>query len=129
MLDEMKKTISMAQLAKNVERIATDIERTGTVYRIRRPGHRSMLLVDRDYIEGLKVVAELDAMHPRWREEIVEGRREVAQGHGIPIEVALAELGLADPAAHPKRLGKARKPSRSRRAKGRARGAHAARST
>jgi hypothetical protein len=85
-LDDMEKTISMSQLAKDPERIARDIEKAGTVYRIRRPGRRSMMLVDQDYLEDQLAMYAFLARHPNLEQELEQGRRDFLDGKCIPIE-------------------------------------------
>jgi hypothetical protein len=43
----MEKTISLTRLAKDAERVAREIESAGTMYRIKRPGGKS-IVVSRD---------------------------------------------------------------------------------
>ena len=119
MLIDMEKTISMAELTRNAERIAKDIETAGTVYRVERPGHRSMLLIDLDYFDGRIAALEFMQMHPNWREEIEEGRREFREGKCIPLDLALRELGLDEPSPKTKRAKATRRSARARRTKSR----------
>jgi PHD/YefM family antitoxin component YafN of YafNO toxin-antitoxin module len=91
-LDEMPKTISMSQLAKNAERIANDVETANTVYRIKRPGRPTMLLVSDAYMKSLKATVDFMARHPNWEAELEEGRDELAEGRAIPLEVLVAEI-------------------------------------
>jgi hypothetical protein len=115
MLDAMEKTISMAQLAKNTEEIARDIETTGTLYRIKRPGRKRLLLVDDHYLERLAATIEFKLMHPNWKEELAESRRQYQAGLCIPLEQALAERGLADLAPNSKSKGSPGRAARGRR--------------
>jgi hypothetical protein len=119
MLDDMEKTISMSTLAKNTERIAKDIEKAGTVYRIRRPGRRSMLLVDDSYLERWRATCEFIAQHPDWEREMAEADREYAEGKYIPLEVVLKELGLDEVRTKAGRGKTARARSTGRRRKAR----------
>lgn len=110
MLDEMEKTISMAELAKHADRIAADMKSAGTIYRIRRPGRRSMVLVDQEYLERYRATCEFIAQHPNWEQELAESDEEYRQGKFIPLEVVLAQLGIADEGATPsKRRASARR--------------------
>ncbi|NVB78674.1 MAG: hypothetical protein HOV81_09795 [Kofleriaceae bacterium] len=115
MLDEMQKTISMAELAKNAERIAKDIETAGTVYRVKRPGHRAMLLMDDAYFEGWKAVIEL-MQRANWRDEWARSEAELAQGRGRELSEVLAEL-TGDSAAKPHGRAPARRDAGRRAAK------------
>ena len=96
-LDEMRKTISMSQLSKNTERIASDIETKGTVYRIKRPGHRAMLLVDDDYFESRLAMLDIQRAFPNWREAWARSQRELAEGRGRTLDEVARELGLDSP--------------------------------
>jgi PHD/YefM family antitoxin component YafN of YafNO toxin-antitoxin module len=117
MLEEMKKTISMSQLAKDPERIAKDVETTGTVYRITRGRNKSMMLMDAGYFEAWKVTLEF-MQRPNWREEWAEAERQVANGELYDLDDVLAELGLETPAER-RRKKAARRPTAARRGKGR----------
>jgi hypothetical protein len=119
MLDEMQKTISMADLAKNAERIAKDIETAGTVYRIRRPGHRPMLLMDQEQLECRIATIEFMARHPNWEQELEEGRREYREGKCVPLDVVIKELGLDDVPRKAKRAKTVPRTSSARRSKSR----------
>src|SRR5262245_33823909 len=114
MLEAMEKTISMAQLAKNTEQIAKDIETSGTLYRIKRPGRKTMLLMDKEYFDGWVATLEFMQDHPNWRAEIEQGRREYEAGLFIPYEQVRKELGLVEPARKAKRRRTARGAARSR---------------
>lgn len=117
MLDAMEKTISMAQLAKNTEEIARDIETTGTLYRIKRPGRKRLVLVDDHYLERLAATIEFKLMHPNWKEELAQAKRDYEAGLYIPFEQILAERGLAEPGRKAKRKSTVRRATRSRRAR------------
>lgn len=93
-LDDMEKTISMSQLAKNVERIAQDIQKSGTVYRIRHPGRPNMMLVDEDYLERWRATYDFMARHPNWEQELEDAHQEELDGKLIPLEDVLRQLGL-----------------------------------
>jgi PHD/YefM family antitoxin component YafN of YafNO toxin-antitoxin module len=116
MLEEMRKTISLAQLAKDPERIARDIDSSGAVYYVKRPGHRPMLLMDEEYFEGWRVVIEL-MQQPNWREELEQSRRDFAAGRYRDLEEVVKELGLDRP-AQPRRRRSAPRASGARTAKG-----------
>lgn len=109
----------MADLAKNGERIAKDIETAGTVYRVRRPGHRAMLLMDDSYFDGWKAAIEL-MQRPNWREEWARSERELAQGRGRMLSEILQELGGAS-APEPDGEPAAGRPPRNRGTKSRKR--------
>lgn len=104
MLEAMeKKTISMAQLAKNTEQIADDIEASGTLYRIRRPGRKTMLLMDTEYFESWVATVEFMQDHPNWRSELEQSERDYRAGLYIPYDQLRKELGLDRPARTTKR--------------------------
>ena len=113
MLDEMPKTISMSQLAKNAERIANDVETANTVYRIKRPGRPTMLLVSDAYMKSLKATVDFMARHPNWEAELAEDE----EGGGIPLEVLVAELEARarSEAAHRKTTSRRRAAKRTTR--------------
>ena len=117
MLRAMEKTISLTELERNAERIAKDIEVANTVYRIKRPGHRSMMLIDHQYFESWVATIDFVQRHPNWEAEMEEGQRDILEGRGIPLEVAIKELGLEGRYPKPTRS----KPSRSARGTKRAR--------
>ena len=114
MLESMEKTISMAQLAKNTEKIARDIETSGTLYRIKRPGRKRLVLVDDDYFDRYIATLEFFALHPNWKEELEQGRREYEAGLFVPWEHVRKELGLAEPRRKAKRDRSARRTTRDR---------------
>jgi PHD/YefM family antitoxin component YafN of YafNO toxin-antitoxin module len=91
MLDDMEKTISMSQLTKHAERIALDIERSKTVYRVRRPGGNGLLLMDEEYYQGWMMTIEL-MQQPNWREEWDQATRDFAQGIARPLEEVVEEI-------------------------------------
>jgi hypothetical protein len=115
MLADMKKTISMADLARNTERIAKDIERQGIVYRIKRPGRRTLLLMDKKYFDDQLFWSEFVARHPNWEQEMEENRRALREGRCITLEQFLQERGLADPQPQPRRAASTRGRLRPRR--------------
>ena len=119
MLEAMEKTISMAQLAKHSERIAADIETAGTVYRIKRPGRKQLLLVDNTYFERWAATMEFIAQHPNWEAELAQAEKDYRDGRYIPLEVVLKELGLEDVATKPARRKTARRSATARRSKAR----------
>jgi hypothetical protein len=119
MLEAMEKTISLAQLAKNTEKIARDIEMSGTLYRIKRPGRRRLVLVDDNYFERWKATMEFIAQHPNWEEELEQGRREYEAGLCIPWEQLRKELGLDAPRAHAARRNGVARSTKRRGAKAR----------
>jgi hypothetical protein len=114
----MQKTISMAQLAKNAEVIAKDIETSGTLYRIKRPGRRRLLLVDDQYFERLAATHEFMLRHPNWKQELAQAEREYAAGLYIPLEQVLEERGLAEVAGKAKRKGATRRAPGNRGSRG-----------
>jgi PHD/YefM family antitoxin component YafN of YafNO toxin-antitoxin module len=117
MLEAMEKTISMAQLAKNVERIADDIEAAGTVYRIKRPGRRAIVLIDQQYFESRLATLEFMQRHPNWKQELEEGRRQYQAGLYLPYEQIRKELGLDESGRKAKRRSSARRPAQNRPAR------------
>jgi PHD/YefM family antitoxin component YafN of YafNO toxin-antitoxin module len=115
MLDAMEKTISMAQLAKNAEQIARDIETTGTTYRIKRPGRKKLMLIDDRYFERWAAMIELKLLHPNLEEELAQSRRDYEAGLFVPLEQVIAERGLADNRRLGARKTAVRRSPRSRR--------------
>ena len=113
---KMERTISVTDFVRNAARIAKDIEREGTIYRITRGG-RGMVLVDNEYYEGW--MAAIDEMRRRdWREVLAEGRRDAAAGRGRSLDVIAKEREL-EGSPHPKNSPPARRTSRARRKKSR----------
>jgi PHD/YefM family antitoxin component YafN of YafNO toxin-antitoxin module len=116
MLEDMeKKTISVSELAKNAERIARDVDASGTVYHIKRRGRSGMLLMDHDYYLAWRDAIEL-MQRPNWREELEQSRRDFAAGRYRDLEDVVKELGL-DRAAQPRRRAAASRPARPGRTK------------
>jgi hypothetical protein len=89
-----QKTISMRQLEKHAERIATDIEASGTVYRITRRGHRPLLMIDSEYIESLIATIDFMTAHPNWKAEMAQSRKDLAEGRCITLDEFLVKYGL-----------------------------------
>jgi hypothetical protein len=89
-----QKTISMRDLAKHAERIAKDIEVSGTVYRIKRRGHRPFVMVDSEYIESLIATIEFMTAHPNWKAEMAESKKELAEGRYITLDQFQQKYGL-----------------------------------
>ena len=114
MLEDMEKTISMAQLAKNTAEIAKDIEASGAVYRIKQRGGKTMLLMDKDYFESWVETVEFMQEHPNWRAELEQGERDYAAGLCIPYDQLRKELGLDRAARHAKRGRATRSTARDR---------------
>jgi PHD/YefM family antitoxin component YafN of YafNO toxin-antitoxin module len=124
MLEAMEpKWISMARLAKHAERIVEDISSTGAMYLVTRRGRSGVLLVNEDYFETLRGQLEI-ATNPKLREQIDQGRRDVAEGRYRTLEEVEKELGLDRPARSQRRRP-ARRASAARRAKGSARASRA----
>jgi PHD/YefM family antitoxin component YafN of YafNO toxin-antitoxin module len=114
MLEEMQKpqkTISMAKFAKNPESVARDIDASGAVYSIQRPGKPRMLMMDAEYYDGWRIVIEL-MQNPNWREELEQSRRDIEAGRGISLDELEAELGLDRP-VHSRRRRSAARASRA----------------
>ena len=116
MLEAMRKTISMAELAKHAERIADDINASGAIYCVERRGKAGVMLMDANYYEGWRVAIEL-MQRPRWREEWAEARRAAERGDGRDLDDVARELGLAR-ADQPGRRKPAPRASATRSAKG-----------
>lgn len=117
MLEDMdRKTISLARLTKDADRIVRDIDSSGTVYSIKRPGGRTMLLMDEEYFDGWRTVAEL-MQRPNWREELVESRSAFAAGRFRTLDEIERELGLDRP-AHSRSRGAAPRTRRTGATKG-----------
>jgi hypothetical protein len=116
MLKEMRKTISLAQLAKHAERIADDIEASGTIYCVKRRGKSGLMLLDAEAYEGCLVAIEL-MKQPNWREEWATARGAAARGEGRNLEAVAKELDLDRPARLDRRKA-ASGATTTRRAKG-----------
>jgi hypothetical protein len=118
MLEAMqrRKTISTAQLAKNTETIVRDIDLSGAVYRIKRPGRPRVLMMTEEYFEGWLVVAELSG-NPDVRAQLEQSRRDSAAGLGRTLDEIEKELGL-DRQAPARRRGAASRSARTGRTKG-----------
>lgn len=116
MLEEMRKTISLAQLAKHAERIADDIEASGTIYCVKRRGKSGLMLLDAEAYEGWLVAIEL-MKQPSWREEWATARGAAARGEGRNLEAVAKELDLDRPARLDRRKAASRATT-TRRAKG-----------
>src|SRR4051812_36704041 len=112
------KTISMSELTKHAERIATDIESSGAVYQIKRRGGPSMVLMDSGYLESLRLTIQFMTEHPNWEAEMEQGRQEILAGGGVSLEELFKRHGL-DVEARPSRSSKpsARSASKHRGAK------------
>jgi PHD/YefM family antitoxin component YafN of YafNO toxin-antitoxin module len=128
-LDEMPKykSISVNELSKRAERVATDIETTGTVYRVTRPGRAPMVFVDESSYASLQETVQFLLRHPNWREEFEQSDRDFAAGRYVTLDDYLAERGLDPAEGRPLAVGKraARRASASRSTKGSARTARA----
>jgi PHD/YefM family antitoxin component YafN of YafNO toxin-antitoxin module len=113
----MQKIISATDLVRNMRRVAEDVERSGTIYRVTRGGRGSMVLVDEEYFEGW--LAAIDEMRrPDWREVYAETGRDIESRRGRSLDVVARELRLEDsPNAQGRRA--ASRPARRGRAKGR----------
>jgi hypothetical protein len=96
MLGEMRKTISMADLAKNPEGVARDIDASGAVYCIKRPGRPQMLMMDAEYFEGQQAIMRL-MQDPHWGPRMQQAQRDFEAGRGITLDELEAELGLDRP--------------------------------
>ena len=113
----MERIISVTDLIRNASRIAEDVEKEGTIYRITRGGRGSMVLVDEEYFEGW--MAALDEMkRPDWRETLTETSRDVAARRGRSLDVIAKELGL-EGSSHAKSRKPATRVARARRKKSR----------
>jgi hypothetical protein len=95
-----QKTISMEKLSKHGERLATEIEASGTVYQIKRRTGRNMVLLDSRYLESLEHTLEFMRSHPNWEAEFEQGERDVAAGKYITLEELEKKYGL-DADGHP----------------------------
>lgn len=87
MLSFMQKTISLARFAKDPERIAREIEKAGTIYKIKRPNGTMLLVMD----EAELYWREYLSHYPDWRKEKADAERELREGKMIPFEVVLAK--------------------------------------
>jgi PHD/YefM family antitoxin component YafN of YafNO toxin-antitoxin module len=118
MLSSMERIISVTDLVRNAARIAADVERAGTIYRVTRGGRGSMVLVDEEYFDGW--MAALDEMRRAdWREVWAETSRDIAAGRGRDLDVIAKELGVAGTSHAKSRKTAARAPRARRAARGR----------
>lgn len=111
-LEEMAKpkTISIRELAKNAERIASDIDSSHTSYRIERPGGNTLMLIDAQELE----IARLAVMA---KARVLLGIEE--PGPRVTLDDWLAEQGLdADGRLQPDRTKAARVDAPQRAPKG-----------
>lgn len=131
-LDEMPKlkTISIRELSMNAERIATDIDSSGRTYRIKRRGHRTLVLIDEGELQLLEESLDFMFENPRWQDEFNRlaqtGRARIGleDGPSITLEQFLQERGLdADGRPSPNRRKTARPATRGRTPKGAGRSA------
>jgi hypothetical protein len=104
MLDQMQKTISLAELLADHKRFARDIKKSGTVYRVREPGRRKLALLDSHYMERVEATVEFLAAHPNWKTEFEQQDR----GPWYDLEDVIAELGLERSLAKPPGAGRSR---------------------
>jgi PHD/YefM family antitoxin component YafN of YafNO toxin-antitoxin module len=121
MLEVMdRKMISMARLAKDPEKVAQDIDSSGAVYCITRPGGRTaMMMMDEDLFETLQLQLEL-ARNPALRAQIDRSQRDFAEGRYRTLDAIERELGLDRP-AQPSRRSAGARATTARRTKGNAR--------
>lgn len=127
MLEEMRKTISMAELAKNPESVAQDIDASGAVYCIKRPGKPRMLLMDAEYFEGQQAIMRL-MQDPHWGPRLQQAQRDFEAGRGITLDELEAELDRDRP-AQSRRRGSASGDASSSRTKSSPRAARSRRRT
>jgi PHD/YefM family antitoxin component YafN of YafNO toxin-antitoxin module len=118
-LEEMLKTISMSELTKHAERIAKDIETTGTIYRIKRPGKTKLMLISAQDLQRWQETVEFLAQHPNLQQELAEGDREYRAGEFVPFEDVLRELGVETHASKARSSKTARRVASGRRTKSR----------
>jgi hypothetical protein len=125
-LDEMPKpkTISMRELLTKAERIATDIDSSGTIYRIKRRGHKTLVLIDECELQLLEESIDFMFENPHWQEEFVRlaqiGRAQLGDSarRGITLDEYLRKRRLdADGRPLPDRRIAIRRTSRNRTAK------------
>lgn len=110
MLQEMRKNISLADFAKNAERIAQDIDASGTVYCIKRRGKAGIMLVDASQYEAMQQL-----QHAHWRERLAQSQRDFAAGRDRDLEEIARELGLDRPAQPRRRSPASRTASHEKR--------------
>lgn len=107
MLAEMRKTISMAELAKNPESVAKDIDASGAVYYIKRPRKPQMLMMDAEYFEGQQAIMRL-LRDPHWGPLLQQAQRDFEAGRGITLDELEAELDRDRPAQSRRRRSTSR---------------------
>lgn len=127
MLDDMQKTISMSELSKHADRIAKDVDRRKTLYRVNRPSGRDIMIMNLDHYESWVASVEFVTQHPNWREELEESDQQYRDGECRLLEDVLKELGIVVPPPHAPRRTPARRASRGGKKSRRQRAAHAAR--
>lgn len=88
MLSFMQKTISLARFAKDPERIAREIEKAGTVYKIKRPNGKTLLVMDEVELYWREYLSH----YPDWRKDLAEGERELREGKCAPLDGVIADL-------------------------------------
>jgi PHD/YefM family antitoxin component YafN of YafNO toxin-antitoxin module len=114
MLEAMRrKTISMAQLAKNPENVARDIDSSGAVYCITRRGRTAMVMMDEDAFETWQLQLEL-ARNPKLRAQIDRSRRDFAEGRYRSLDDIEKDMGLDRPAQPRRRSSASGAPTTSR---------------
>jgi len=114
-------TISMRELSMNAERIATDIDSSGRKYRIKRRGHRTLVLIDEGELQLLEESIDFMFENPQWQDEFNRlarnGRTRIGldDGPSITLEQFLRDRGLdADGRRSPNRRKTARPVTRRR---------------
>jgi PHD/YefM family antitoxin component YafN of YafNO toxin-antitoxin module len=108
----MQKIISVTDFVCNATRIADEVEKEGTIYRVTRGGRGSMVLVDEAYFDGW--MAALNEMRrPDWREVHAETSRDIAARRGRSLGEIAGELELEGP-PHAKGRGAASRAPRTR---------------
>ncbi len=93
MLDEMEKTISMAELVRDPTAIAQRVETEAALFRVKRRGHNDMILMDEGYMENWIALIQLSVQHPNWRELFEQQMKELDAGGGRDLRDVMRDAG------------------------------------
>jgi len=127
MLENVEKTISIASLIRNMDRVIRDVGDSKVIYRITRGNRSPMMLVDEEYLRSWLALVE-DMQRPDWPSDWQKEERDIAEGRLQELDSVLRAL-RRDRRAHAHRSDVARRPTRARTRKGRGGTARSRRST